>query len=202
VLDLGGVRRSSYHQRITVTGTIETVDANPNRQPDHLLDLEEPLPFADASYDHVISANTFEHIRRDEQLLTESIRVLRDGGSFHFLVPFCHRVHGSPRDYHRHTAEWWLEAMLSRQCRAVRVRPLVWDRFSSAAALITLGRVFRALVMALPDPRMIASAALRTRRTGKTVSELVRQRRADYALGYYITGIRRERAGSGESTCP
>ncbi len=202
VLDLGGDRRGSYHRRIVVTGSIETANFDPIRKPDHLLDLEEPLPFADGCFDHVISANTFEHIRNDEQLLRESMRVLRDGGSFHFLVPFCHRVHGSPRDFHRHTAEWWLETMLSHQCHAVRIRPLVWDRFSSAAALITLGRVFRAFVMALPDPRMIASAILRSRQARKSVSELVRQRRADYAVGYYISGIRRARAGSVDPTCP
>jgi hypothetical protein len=84
----------------------------------------------------------------------------------------------------------------------VRVRPLVWDRFSSAAAFISFGRVFRALAMALPDPRMLLSAMRRTRRTGKSVNELVRLRRADFALGYYVSGIRRKHTKTVESgTC-
>jgi SAM-dependent methyltransferase len=202
VLDLGGDRRSRYHQLIAVTGNIETVNINPIARPDHVLDLEQPLPFEDETFDHVISANTLEHIQRDEQLLSEVVRILRDGGSFHILVPFCHRVHGSPRDYHRHTAEWWLNTMLSHQCGMVRVRPLVWDRFSSAAAFISFGRIFRALAMALPDPRMLLSAMRRTRRTGKSVNELVRLRRADFALGYYVSGIRRKHTKTVESgTC-
>ncbi len=201
VLDLGGHRRSSYYNRLRIEGTVETVNFDILSTPDHVWDLEKPLPFADGSYDHVVSCNTLEHICRDEQLIGEAIRVLRDDGSFHFLVPFCHKVHGSPRDYHRHTAEWWLQTMLNHPCGSVRVRPLVWDRRSTGAALIKSGVVLRALVMALPDPRAMLSAMRGARRTGGTVGELVLRSRAEFALGYYVSGTRRGTDPAESNTC-
>lgn len=189
VLDLGGHRKSGYQKRLIVDGGIETVNLDQGSRPDHFCDLEQPLPFADGSYDHVIAANTLEHIRRDVQLIGEAIRVLKPGGSFHFLVPFCHKVHGSPRDFHRHTAEWWLHTMLSYPCGDITVEPLVWDRRSSAVGFMKGGRLLRAFVMALPDTRAVASAMLAARRGGE-VSQLILASRAEFALGYYVRGAK------------
>ncbi len=77
------------------------------------------LPFADASFDHVVAAEVVEHLWADERALLELARVLRPGGSLAVSVPsyFPERVcwalsddyHGRPgghvRVYPRHDLE-------------------------------------------------------------------------------------------------
>lgn len=46
-----------------------------------------PLPFADASFDCVISFQVIEHIRRDREFVGEVHRVLRPGGRFIVTTP-------------------------------------------------------------------------------------------------------------------
>ncbi len=46
-----------------------------------------PLPFEDASFDHVISFQVIEHIRRDRDFVREIFRVLRPGGTFIVTTP-------------------------------------------------------------------------------------------------------------------
>ena len=46
-----------------------------------------PLPFADGSFDFVISFQVIEHIRRDVDFVREVHRVLRPGGQFIVTTP-------------------------------------------------------------------------------------------------------------------
>lgn len=46
-----------------------------------------PLPFADGSFDFVISFQVIEHIRRDDDFVREVHRVLRPGGQFIVTTP-------------------------------------------------------------------------------------------------------------------
>jgi ubiquinone/menaquinone biosynthesis C-methylase UbiE len=47
----------------------------------------EGLPFDDASFDIVYSANVLEHTANPERVLTESLRVLKKGGLLHMEMP-------------------------------------------------------------------------------------------------------------------
>lgn len=47
----------------------------------------ENLPFDDESFDIVFSAYVLEHVNNPEQVLLESIRVLKNGGYLHFVIP-------------------------------------------------------------------------------------------------------------------
>jgi len=47
----------------------------------------EAIPFPDASFDVVFSSNVLEHVQNPQQVINESLRVLRPGGFMHIVVP-------------------------------------------------------------------------------------------------------------------
>lgn len=61
------------------------------------------LPFGDASFDTVLSNQVGEHVPDPRAFFAELVRVLRPGGRIIFTVPFSHRIHSAPHDFHRFT---------------------------------------------------------------------------------------------------
>ena len=61
---------------------IEPVEAN----------VEEPLPFADESFDAVVAGELLEHLQLPEALVAEARRVLRPGGALVGSVPNAFRL--------------------------------------------------------------------------------------------------------------
>jgi SAM-dependent methyltransferase len=53
---------------------------------------DEPLPFADASFDLVLCAETIEHVRDVQLFVSEVRRVLRPGGRFAVTTPAHSRL--------------------------------------------------------------------------------------------------------------
>lgn len=184
-LDIGGGKRNTYYAHLKVDGRIDSLNIDPHIKPTCVVDLNKPLPLSDNSYDNVLSLNTFEHIANDEHLVSESLRVLKPGGQFHIVVPFLYRVHGSPSDYHRHTAQWWHDTIAKHgtAATAIVIEPLVWDRMMSAFSLWEVSRFVRALGMLVSVARDVRWWR------HERLPELPRQRIAvDYPVGYYIRG--------------
>lgn len=130
VIDLGGDRNSAYAGYIRGSFQLTTVNMNPKAKPDIFHDLEQPLPVADASYDGAILMNVLEHIYNDRQLLAETCRVLKPGGTAVVAVPFLFPVHPSPRDFRRFTEETLRRMMADAGFSSVTVTPLgggVWS---------------------------------------------------------------------------
>jgi len=71
---------------------------------DQIVDLNGPLPFADESFDTILSNDVMEHIKEPEIAWAEMARVLRPYGKIILSVPFLYGVHEVPYDYHRWTA--------------------------------------------------------------------------------------------------
>jgi len=61
--------------------------------------------------------------------------MLVPGGRIVVLIPFLIRVHPSPFDYVRLTSSWWSETLAEIGFTDIVIEPLVWDPFSSAAAV-------------------------------------------------------------------
>jgi SAM-dependent methyltransferase len=60
-------------------------------------DLDQPLDFADASFDVVVAGELLEHLRDPERLVAEIRRALRPGGTFVASVPNAYRLKGRLR---------------------------------------------------------------------------------------------------------
>jgi SAM-dependent methyltransferase len=110
-LDVGGGRASAYSRLVSTQGEVQAVNLDPHMEPTFVADLNYGIPVAPGSYSNIISLNTLEHIWHDSFVLREMARVLEPGGNLYILVPFLYRVHGSPGDYHRHTASFWAEML-------------------------------------------------------------------------------------------
>ncbi|MFL5950790.1 MAG: class I SAM-dependent methyltransferase [Gaiellaceae bacterium] len=57
-------------------------------------DLDQPLEFADTSFDVVVAGELLEHLRDPQRLVSEVERVLRPGGTFVASVPNAYRLKG------------------------------------------------------------------------------------------------------------
>lgn len=85
-----------------------------------------PLPFADASFDCVISFQVIEHIRRDREFVREIKRVLRPGGKFILTTP------NAPMSLTRNP--WHV-----REYTAEQLRSLLGSEFASVETLGVFG---------------------------------------------------------------
>ena len=107
LLDLGCGKAPLYHSyKDHVSENIcvdwgESLHKNPYL--DMETDLNQKLPFDESEFDTIILSDVLEHIRRPEQLLEETYRILSKGGKMLINVPFYYWLHEEPHDYFRYT---------------------------------------------------------------------------------------------------
>lgn len=87
------------------------------------------LPFADQSFDTVLSVQVLEHTPRPFELFAEMSRVLRDKGTLILTVPFSGRLHEEPHDYLRFTPHMMRELCNRNglKVREIRTRGGFWS---------------------------------------------------------------------------
>jgi SAM-dependent methyltransferase len=61
------------------------------------------IPFADGSFQAVLSTETLEHLTEPQGFLAEAARVLAPGGRLFLTAPLSFREHQEPHDYFRYT---------------------------------------------------------------------------------------------------
>ena len=88
VLDLGGSRKSGYHELLRGNHTIEVVNMDESTGFDKNFNLEKPFPLQDKKYDAVLACNVLEHIYNYQNIFSESFRILKKDGVFIIIVPF------------------------------------------------------------------------------------------------------------------
>jgi SAM-dependent methyltransferase len=97
VLDAGAGLRDTYFPGVVNMEIVpyETTD---------VLAVGERLPFADASFDAVLSLNVLEHLRDPFAAAREIVRVLKPGGELYCVLPFMQPFHGYPNHYYNATS--------------------------------------------------------------------------------------------------
>ena len=103
ILDIGGSKKSGYHELILGQHKIITGNIDPSYGADILFDAQKKWPFDDARFSCVLFINVLEHLFEYNTAISEAYRVLGGGGKVVGVVPFMFNLHGSPSDYFRYT---------------------------------------------------------------------------------------------------
>jgi SAM-dependent methyltransferase len=130
ILDVGGSKKSGYHELIKGNHTITTGNINEAYGIDVVFDAQKPWPFPDASFDGVLLVNILEHLYHYDVAVKEAHRVLKSGGMVAGVVPFMFNVHASPNDYFRYTKSTLLNIFSDNGFKEVRVLELGTGAFS------------------------------------------------------------------------
>lgn len=184
ILDVGGSKKSGYHELIQGTHTITTGNIDASYGIDVVFDAQKPWPFPDASFEGVLLVNILEHLFEYTVAIREAHRVLKDGGVVAGVVPFMFNVHASPNDYFRYTKSTLEKVFENTEFNEVRITELGTGAFSViyhcllgfvrwqwlATPLIALfGGIDRLILRLKPDNKMSAK---------------------EMPLGYYFTARR------------
>lgn len=188
-LDIGGSADTDSSRLIQIDGNLDSINIAAAVNPTIVADLNEVLPIADDIYDNIICFNTLEHIHEERRLTRELLRVLRPGGRFVVTVPFLFPRHGRYGDYHRLTAEYWEKELcqLGLETHDFIIKPLSYSPLSSVLATLPW---YRGGIRGKLDMSIVLLAACSYRR-GKQPTK-THARDTDYALGFYIDGIKTE----------
>lgn len=170
VVDLGARDRSSsyyrffQHQDATVTFCdLEPKDAGMVR-----VDLEQPLPFPDQSYDALLLMFVLNYIWRAGPLLAEMRRVTR--GWALIASNFVEQWNPEPHDWHRFTAEGLERLAREAGWRQAAVIPVGHGPFTLALASMQQ-TVFASRPAALALPALWGADRLCTRLAPKRVAQ-------------------------------
>lgn len=124
ILDVGGGRKSDYHQLIKGSHTFFVINLDPNSDPDVFVDIEKPFPLETEKYDHAICLNVMEHIFEFDHVFREQLRCVKKGGNLIFATPMVYHIHGSPDDYLRYTASSYRRLAEKYNCEIVQLTPI------------------------------------------------------------------------------
>lgn len=107
VIDIGGGKKDYYYKIFKSNkANISSVDICLSDDNKNKINLEcDKLPFYDNYFDSALMFNVLEHIYNYNFLISETKRVLKDGGKIIGFVPFLVNYHPDPNDYFRYTKE-------------------------------------------------------------------------------------------------
>jgi len=139
ILDAGAGRRNVYYSNVV---NYEIVDYDTT----DVLGVGEELPFADNSFDGVISVAVLEHVKDPFRCAVEISRVLKSGGKLICCVPLLAPLHGYPNHYFNMTHQG-LRALFEPYLKIERQ-----DVIDSIHPVWALSWILRSWADGLPPP--------------------------------------------------
>ena len=130
ILDLGGNFNSEYHNLISGNHKFTSVNINPEYGCDMVFDIQETFPIESGKFDTVICMNVLEHVYKFNNVVSETSRVLKEGGQFIFAVPFMHHIHGSPDDYFRYSRSAIEKMLIENNFQVISINEIGLGLFS------------------------------------------------------------------------
>ena len=137
VLDYGGGDQSLY-KSLLKCDSYSSVNIDPKISPTWTIQVGDPVPCDDETFDTVISFNTLEHIYDTKSVLSELSRVLSPGGELFLTVPFLFPIHGHPDDFFRPTPSWYHCMAEEMGFSEVEIIPLSWGPYTAAMTITGL----------------------------------------------------------------
>jgi len=189
VLDFGGGDNAKYISLLRNKNNdfvYESINISESMNPTHLIRPEADLPISSETYDMVLAINTLEHVFNINNILKQLVSSLKVGGEVIFVTPFLFRVHGSPDDYNRPTAQWWGESLKRLGLSEITVDPLMWDASSAGLGLCEGVGVFGKIKKIIFPLYGILYAFLRAPQNDDRFPPTVGIHQANFALGYLV----------------
>lgn len=180
VLDVGGSKKSGYHELIGGSATFDVVNLDQSCEPDYVFDIEKPFPISDQSYDHAVCLNVLEHVYEFENTFSEQVRCIKPGGMIVIATPFMHHIHASPDDYMRYTQSSFERMAKKYNCEIVQLTPLGFGLFSL---------IFQSVGGSLPTKVLqatVKSLFVSLDKFGNKISKRYRRLTSRIPLGYFV----------------
>lgn len=87
------------------------------------------LPFADGTFDGVVTESMLEHVANPKEVALELGRVVKPGGYIYASAPFMHPYHASPDDFNRFTTSGLKELFPGFETVELGIRSGPWSAF-------------------------------------------------------------------------
>ncbi len=103
ILDIGAgeIPFKDFYKDLDVTTC--DIQNNTSGTIDNIIEVDNPLPFDDNSFEVIFLFDVLEHVKYDMKFLFECNRILKSNGIMVISVPFMYRFHEIPHDYRRYT---------------------------------------------------------------------------------------------------
>ncbi len=185
IVDLGGGKNAEYATFLRGNFKRFSVDINEACKPDYVADFEKPLPFETSRFDGAILINLLEHIYHAHQLIHETARITKPGGTVIATVPFMMAIHPSPRDFYRFSDDALNKMFTEAGFTHVTIEPIGTGVFIARHMLIS--RLITNAVQIITEypTRFIATML---DKAWFAVAKILRKKYtpADYPLGYIV----------------
>jgi ubiquinone/menaquinone biosynthesis C-methylase UbiE len=185
-IDLGAKsQNASYYKYIDFKAAkIQFADLFPDNEDFLQVDLEKDFEIQDESQDFVLLMNVIEHIYNYKNCIRECYRILKPDCNLYGVVPFLHKYHADPEDYHRLTQSALKKTFELSGFKKIEITVLGYGQFTAAYSQLYTSlyrlRIFRVIgaFFAISFDK-IFNYILKQNKKRKL-------QQSDFALGYYF----------------
>ncbi|MEK7173082.1 MAG: methyltransferase domain-containing protein [Patescibacteria group bacterium] len=143
VIDLAGGGKNNYFTCLNLQNAqYRNTDIKEKPGVDLILDLAQPLPLSDGSFDSALLFNCLYIFANPEQVLQGINRIIKPGGFLLLITPFVFNEAPEPTDYWRLTSQGLRQVLSEAGFNDIKIIPF-GERFSVAVSVLNKFLFFR-----------------------------------------------------------